>query len=218
MKRYIRTSTSLTDLISRIKYFVVVDNIEDCNLSVINASEDTDADDAEYLLSLPDRLLSELTDDEIHSITNIDVLGRLAKLCEDRLTRSQINALRKEYAKKLPIDASTKQQLLALFKQCNKVIVATRKKNTDFIAEYDLSSEDILNILHSLKPSDFNSRTRNINYGHLGNNIIILYPNILIPNKDIFVGANLYVKLDIDDQSGDAIVYISLHPRDESKS
>lgn len=219
MKRYIHADTSLqlSDIISKIDYFVVVDDCAEYDLSVINASDGIDGDDTEYLLSLPDRRLAALPDDKIESIVDIGVLDRLAKICKDRLTDLQIAILKAEYEKKLPLDDVTKEELLTLFKECNKVIVSPRKKNLDFLAMYDLTDKDVLAILHALRKEDFDSKTRSINYGHLGNTLMLLHPRILIPYEGVMVGANLYVKLDIDETTKSAAVFISIHPRIENK-
>lgn len=214
MKKWIHSdSLTLSDIINRIDYFVIVDDCNECNLSVINASDDIDTDDSEYLLSLPDNLLTELSDKEIQSIQDVGVIDRLVKLCKSRLSAKQISLYQKECKKKVPLDLDAKLELLGLFKECDRVVIERRKKNLDFIARYDLSKQDILNILHSLKVEDFDSKTKSVNYSHLGNDLVILHPDILIPDEEILVGANLYVKLDIDESTNSAAAFISIHPR-----
>ena len=214
MKKWIYSdSLTLSDIINRIDYFVIVDDCNECNLSVINASDDIDTDDSEYLLSLPDNLLTELSDEEIQSIKDVGVIDRLVKLCKSRLSAKQISLYQKECKKKVPLDLDAKLELLGLFKECDRVVIERRKKNLDFMARYDLSKQDILNILHSLKVEDFDSKTKSVNYSHLGNDLVILHPDILIPDEEILVGANLYVKLDVDESTNSAAAFISIHPR-----
>lgn len=215
MKKWIHPTTNLTlsDILDRIDYFVIVDDCNECNLAIINASDEIDVDDTEYLLSLPDNLLVQLPDKDIQSVKDVGVIDRLVKLCKDRLNAEQLALYREECKKKVPLDTSAKLELLDLFKSCNKVIIERRKKNLDFIARYDLSKEDILSILHSLEVKDFDSKTKSINYSHLGDDLVILHPNILIPDKDVVVGANSYVKLDIDESTNSAAAFVSIHPR-----
>ena len=109
MKKWIHSdSLTLSDIISRIDYFVIVDDCNECNLSVINASDDIDTDDSEYLLSLPDNLLTELSDEEIQSIKDVGVIDRLVKLCKSRLSAKQISLYQKECKKKVPLDLDAK--------------------------------------------------------------------------------------------------------------
>ena len=215
MKIYAKTKQgqlTLADILSKINYFVLVDSCDDLNLSVINASDEID-DDAEYYATLPDNRLVELSDEEIQSIKDTEILEKLVHLCKDRLSSEQLRLYVNEAKKKVPLDDEAKEELLDMFRRCNKVFVENRRKNNDFRAGYDLTDYDILAILHNLKKTDFDSKTKSINYGHLGNNLVILHPNILIPEENIMVGANLYVKIDIDESTHTGVAFISLHPR-----
>lgn len=212
MKRYVH-DLHLADILNQIQYFVIVDDVHDVDLCEVNAADEIESDD-EFLMSLPDDKLMDMTDLEFESIANIEVLDRIAKLDKSKLSRHQINLLRSEYSKKAVISESDIEKLLKLFQSCNKIRVSDRAKNNKFLAEYDLSANDMLSILHNLKPTDFDMRTRSINYSYLGDNIIILKPNILIPTTDVVVGANLYVKLDIDESTKQCAAFISIHPRE----
>jgi hypothetical protein len=215
MKRYVKSTNrtiSLADILSKIDYFVLVDSCDNLNLSVINAPDEVD-DDSEYYATLPDSRLAELSDNELHSINDPEILDRLVHLCKERLSSDQLAIYREEAKKKVPLDDAAKVDLLRMFSQCNKVFIENRRKNNDFRATYELTDDDILAILHNLKKSDFDSRTKSINYGHLGNNLVIMHPNILIPQKDIIVGANLYIKIDIDESTHSGVAFISIHPR-----
>lgn len=215
MKRYVRSSTAespLTNVVRRIDYFVLVDDCNECDFAVINAPDNIDDDSTEYLLTVPDKMLKSLSDAEIESINNVGVLDRLAKVCRDRLTPDQIEILTAEYKKEIPLDRETKLDLLHLFNKCNRVILERRRKNLDFVTQYDLTPRDILSILHNLKEEDFDATTYSINYGHLGSNPIVLKPKILIPQEKVITGANLYVKLNVDESDHSAAAFISIHP------
>lgn len=207
MKRYIHnnlnTSISLREIVKKIEYFVVVDDCDECDISVVDASEDID-----YLLSLPDNLLSQISDEDIAKIEDVNVLDRLVSICKNRLNKHQLDIIVDEYKKKIELDDDDKKSLLAMFRECNDIVIQNRKKNNTFLAKYNLDKNDVLSIMHSLKFSDFDHKTRSINFGHLGNHLVVLHPNILIPKEDIILGANLYVKLDIDESAESAVAFI----------
>ena len=210
MKKYVKASTiHLKDILDKIRYVVVTDDITQCNFGEIYASEDTDD---EYYLTIPSNRLAQVPEEELANITNLFVLDRIAQIDKSKLSIEQLNMLRDEYKKKVDIDDTDRKALLEMFRDCNRVTVENRRKNNDFINEYDLDSTDILAILHNLKLSDFDKKTRSINYGHLGNNLIILKPSILIPRSDVMINAKLYVKLDIDYEDRTCAAFISIHP------
>ena len=214
MKRYIKSteeSIHLKDLIDSIEYFVLMDDVDNCNFGEIHASEDTDD---EFYTTLPDSRLLELDDATLSNITNIYVLDRLAKLDQSRLTAEQLELLQSVYRQHIVMDDSDREALLEMFKQCNSIYVANRRKNLRFLHRYNLNDQDILNILHNLQLSDFAYRTKSINLNYLGDALVVLNPKIIVPATNRMIGVNLYVKLDIDQSDGSCAAFISLHPEE----
>ena len=215
MKKLIVNSKelNLSDVVSRISCFVIVKDCRYIDFASIYASDDNSEED--MIASLPDNKLKELSEDTIHSITNVDILDRIAKVCKDKLSAEQLSILKEEYSKKIRLTREDKQDLIDMFKECNQVFVEERHKNMQFIRRLNLDDNDMLSILHSIKLSDFDSKTKSINFSHLGDTLIILHPNILVPYEGKMIGCNLYLKLDIDEADKEAIVYVSIHPRYE---
>lgn len=218
MKRYIKSSEEtihLRDLIDSIEYFVLVEDADDCNFGEIHASDDPDD---EFYASLPDDRLLELDNAKLAQIQNVYVLGRLAKLDKSRLTTHQLELLQAVYRQHIVMDDEDRQALLEMFRQCDSVYVANRRKNFQFLRNYRLSDQDILKILHNVKLSDFVYRTRSINLNHLGDALVVLNPKIVIPQTNQMVGVNLYVKLDIDESDGSCVAFVSFHPEEYSSA
>ena len=214
MKIYKSTNNTihLRDLIDRIDYFYVVDNVAGYNYGEITASENPDE---EFYSTISDEDLAEIlesTDSDTSTITNIYILDRIAKINKYKLTGRQKYLLSREYKRHITIDDTDREYLLELFKQCNHIHVADRPKNTRFTDEYGLSDEDILSILHNLTLSDFRYKARSTNFNYFGNNIVILKPKIVIPGEDRMIAVNLYIKIDLDYEDRSCIAFISFHP------
>ena len=208
----------LRDIIDSISYFYVVDDVICYNYGQITASENPDE---EFYSSLPeDKLLEVLNDpdSDISNIEDIHTLDRIAKLKKSRLSARQLNKLKAEYKKQIAIDDEDRKYLLQLFKQCNSIYVADRDKNLRFKSEYHLSDNEILNILHNLQLSDFRYKSKSVNYNHLGNNVVILKPKIVIPGEDTMVGVNLYIKLDLDYEDRSCVAFVSIHPEERTRN
>lgn len=222
MKRYIKTAqhVHISDIISYISCFVITDNVLNLNWSEIHSSDDISNEyDDEYYSTIPDDILIATPKEELSHIDNIYILDRIAKLDKSKLSRDQLNALKREYKKGYAIDESDCKYLIDLFKGCNRIRIAPNVKNIDFLSRYELSDKDILAVLHNLNVDDFVASTRSINYNYLGNNLIIAQPSVVIVQDDenIMIGAKLYIKLDIDEISGSCAVFISFHEEDPTR-
>ena len=109
------------------------------------------------------------------------------------------------------MDKSDVEDFLRKLRMCDLVVVTERRKNLDFIARYHLGNDEILNILKQVKASDYVENRRSINIGHLGDNLIIFEPSVIIIDGERFTGLIIYVKIDIDESNGNTYVAISFH-------
>lgn len=224
MNRMIKSSSNeltLSDMISYIDYFVFYNNIKDAYYQVITASDEMT--DEEWYLQFDDAGLKELIDDaepkvltdgEIHSFTNLELLDRLYKIAPDKLSKKQKTILQKEYKKKVIIDRADVQNLLEMFRKCNDLSMAVyHSKTRKYCKDKEITEEDCLYVIHHLTISDYVANTRSINLNHVGNNLIIFEPkNVKLSDGRELGDITVYVKLDVDETDGSTVAMISFHP------
>lgn len=216
----IEESSSFRNTLGVIKAIYVYDNIDDFHFRDENYFvEDIDGDDEltdeSDMLDWPDDLLLDLNKEEISKLRNIELLDKLCGLDKSKLSREQIKLLQKEYRKSLPATRDVIDDIINSFKQCYRIYLASRDKNNDFIEKHDLSNDECLEIVHNLKYEDFYKKTRSINYGHLGDNLIVFKPkNVKLSNGKELGNIVLYIKIDLDESSNSSIVAVSFHQDD----
>lgn len=203
----------LKDLIKDITGIVLYNDINDAHiLSTIQLEEDIDDIEDSFeatCLNMSDKQLTTISDEDLHRITNVELLDRLVKICKDRLSVNQIKLLQDFYKQKIIIDKEDIQVLLNCVKLCNNLFIGSRYKNIEFIKKYNLNCNDILDIIKNLTVNDYYTNTRSINFNHLRNSLIIFEPTIT-KNENI-INLCIYVKLDIQERTGDTIMLVSIH-------
>ena len=210
-----RNQVHLKDIVKNITNIVLCNDIDRAYLrNSLKLTEDEGIDDVEdsfdaTCLSMSDNQLKTISDEDLHKITNIELLDRLAKICKDRLSVNQIKLLRNSYKEKIVIDKEDVQILIDCIKLCPNITMEDRLKNTDFMNKYKLGPKNILDIINSLTINDYCANTRSINFNHLGNNLIIFEP--IIKLNDELIKLYLYIKLDIDETTGDTVALVSIH-------
>ena len=210
----------LRDIIQHIDTVVVVDDVFNYHFStdeVIDESLYEDEEDIEIyteenLLNLTDEQLLQIPKDQIHGFTNTELIERIYNLDKSLLSAKQIEIL-KEYCKKyrVRIDSKDVDYFLSKLKKCTRVNIAPRPKNDDFMNEYDLSENDILNILKQLTIFDYIENRKSINLGHLTNNLMVFQPSSVVVDGKVFKGLYLYIKVDMVSSTDKVWVVISFH-------
>lgn len=208
MKEYIHADNMphLADLFSEISTIIVVPDARTFSMDIIDAAEDI-----EYLDWSDDELL-DMSDDEMDAIFNPDVLNRIYELAPDRLTDMQKGIIREEYRQKYIISRSDVVDALNKLHSCNDIYVYPRAKNKKFIKQYNLSTRDQLDIVHSLKISDYANSTGNIDEDeYFGDELIVFTPKLYIDKVETELV--VYVKIDLTRRMNDDSTFaiISLH-------
>lgn len=225
MKRYIHAKEQLphlSDLIRKISFIVICDDIERMPLT-ISSSEDVDLPDGQELtdeqdmITWPDSYLLDLTEEEVHQLTNFELLNRIAKLAKDKLSRKQVVDLQKHNrSAKFIVDEADVENIIEMLKNCKQISYAGFHKKTSRFAvdsEGEFREEDCIKIIRNLKVEDYVTSGHSDNYMFLGNTVIIFQPSTdwTLNNGMTLKDFTIYVKLDIDETTKVAAALISFH-------
>lgn len=223
MKRYIHSKTSnlphLSDIITKINFIIICDDISrvPCTISCAEELPDgVDLTDEQSLIQLSDEQLNQLEEADIHNFTNVELLNRLARIDIDKLSAKQVAYLKQENRKQFLITEEDVKQLIAYLKKCNQISYNGAHWKTNKFAlnsKGEFRREDCLEVIKNLKVSDYVASSRSNNNEFIGNNVIIFEPvvNWKGNNGIVIRKLILYVKLDIDESSGDTVAIISFH-------
>lgn len=219
MKRLINSSTAefdITDILKSIDHIVICNDVIR-RPYLISCSSDLDEDELteeQLLITCTDEELETLSPENVHTFTNLELLGRIAKVNYDALSIQQRELLRKEYGRKLELSDHAVQIILNMLKSCKSISYEGHHfKTNKFRKEFGLTEEDYLAIIQELEVGDFEALSRSFNLNHIGNYIIIFQPKgeWELSNGKVLKDFELYVKLDIDETDGSAVAIISLH-------
>lgn len=201
----------LRDMIKGIDYFLLFDDIDNAHYELNEALDEEDTKTIS-LLGMTDEQLAELKKEDIKEINNVELLYRLAKINRNKLTPEQIEIIEKDARNKIVISKEDVEDLLEKFRKCNKIYYGYPLKTREFLREYDLTEEDVLYVIKNLTVEDYYANTRNIARWHEGNHLIIFEPsNVKLENGRELGDITLYIKLDIDETTNNAIAMISFH-------
>lgn len=206
----------LRDVVKEISCFVMYDDIRDAHYqSEFTLYEDMDDEESieEWWLSFTDKQFLEISDEEFSKATSFDVLDRMAKLDRTRLSNKQLNILKEKYKEKIIISREDVIKLLESFRKCNRIFYGWYNKKTDsFMRKNNLSLDDCLFIIKNLKLSDYVANTTSYSRYNARNNLIIFEPkDVKLKDGRDLGGIVVYVKLDIDDSSGDVVAMMTMH-------
>lgn len=218
MQQVIMKNLHLKDIIEKVVFFQVYDDISEAHFSddsVTRISElfddDCDLSQEADLLNFSDNYLKQLPQDLILTFTNTELLDRYYGIDPELLSREQLEKIQKNYKKKIVIDSSDVSAILEKFKLCDRLFIVSRPKNNTFLSKYDLYVDDCLRIIHQLTVEDYYASTKGYNLEHFGHNLIIFEPkNIKIRDIEIPELA-VYIKIDLDESSNNCIVAVSFH-------
>lgn len=203
----------ISEIIRKIKYFVYMGPGSVTIYSSTGMTEEEEAD-VNFYMSLPDEMFKEASAERLQQIKDVNVIDRMVHLCKEKLSQEQKDIIEIEYRKKYVIGLQDVQNLLDKFKQCNNIYYVGYAKTKEFIYEYKLSDQDLLDIVHSLTVKDYKNNTKNIVYPYLGNVLMVFNKrNVIMPNGES-TSIDIYIKLDVDESTNDTVALLSIHEVD----
>ena len=199
----------------KIDIIYVFDNIQDTHFNLTDSLEedvDTNVFDELDMLSMSNENLLNLPEEQLHQIDNLELLDRIAKLDQTKLSTAQLQKLRKAYKEKVIIKEEDVKQLLEQLKQCDRLFIAPTSKNNNFLQEHNLYVEDCLEILHQLEVTDYYASTKSINLNNLGHDLIIFEKDSITLKDNRKLGLLvIYIKLDLTNSNNNIAVAVSFH-------
>lgn len=108
--------------------------------------------------------------------------------------------------------------ILEKLKKCYRINQNDYYKTLKFLKEFKLSLGDCLDIIHGLKVDDYYANTKSRNPDHIGNNLMIFEPsNVKLSGGRIINNVVIYIKIDVDDTTNEAIALVSIHKGSQDK-
>lgn len=222
MKRMMHTSHTihLSDIVKHIDHIVICEDLSRrpyiLSSSVLASNDEDELTDEQFLITLSDEQLEEIPDRRIHTFTNLELIGRYAKIDPDLLSAEQLERLKSEYSTKVIIDRKDVEKILAQIQNCNSISYEGQHwKTNKFLkdANGQLRKDDCLDILHQITVEDYIANSRSFNLNHIGNDVIVFEPDAEWETSDgrVLSDIKVYVKLDVDESDGSAIALISMH-------
>lgn len=203
----------LKDVLKKVSHIVIYNDINDVHFfNFLELTEDVDdIEDSEeaFYLGLTDEQLKGVKNEKVHTFKNLELLDRICKLDKSKLSAEQISLLREKYKEKIIVDRDDVEVFIECIKSCKYSSVADRRKNREFMDKYDLSEDDAVKLFKSITINDYVNSTRSINKNHFGNNLIVFEPIVKLNGQKTPIC--IYVKIDLDETTGDSIAYISFH-------
>lgn len=202
-----------------INLIYVYDDIKNAHfLTEDTIEEDIDKEEERFnneieMLNMTNQELLDLSSQEIRSITNLELIDRIAKLDKKKLSGSQLKKLKEIYSQKIIINREDVEKLIEELKECKRLFITPRAENNTFLDKYDLYVDECLEIIHSLNISDYYATTKNYNINFLGNELIIFEKdNVVLSNGKNLGDIIIYIKLDLTNtRTKGTIVAISFH-------
>ena len=211
-------SKHLREIIDKIDFIIMTDDINDYHFSTNESFNENVYEDEieiyneENLLNLTDAQLMQMPLEKIHTFTNTELLERIYNIDKSALSADQIELLQRYYKQYNVIaDSDDIEYFLSKLKECDDIWISASFKNRNFAKRYGLKTHDLLDIIKHLKPSDYIESRKSINIGHLGDNLMIFQPTTVVVKDNIFEGLIIYIKIDVDESSGDICAVISFH-------
>ena len=226
----------LKDLLGKITVIYVYDDIDQAHFlddsdpdSLKEFYEDDDADTspAEEMLDYTDEQLKALPKEILQSITNTELLARIAKLDINLLSDKQKKMVRDMYNKPVKVDLSDIEALIKRIRECKSFEFAPRAKNLKFanwLENNNISKDQRIEILKQLTPADYVHSIKSmgdnacITLTHTGDNLLVFRKEEAAAfdrddNIKVFKDLPIYIKIDVDYNSPnhDTMLLVSFH-------
>ena len=227
MKRIINPqSENISNVVKRITHIVICEDarVELTSTSIsasLFASEevDNDYDQQEvdnFYLGADDELIREAVPNIIHKFENVALLRRVAKIDPRLLSATQQKLLQEVFNTKFTLNRPDVAKILDMVHSCNSISYSYKHKNTNkFLQDSNgtLRLEDCLDILHQLDISDYVSSRYSTDWDYIGDALIVFEPvaDWVADDGTTFHDLTIYLKLDVDLTTHDAIALVSMH-------
>ena len=110
------------------------------------------------------------------------------------------------------------QSILSKLSGCEDIHQEDYYKTNKFLKQNSLTLQDCLEIIHKLKVSDYYANTKSTNKDHLDNELIIFEPEVIkLDSGKEFKDLVLYIKIDLDETTNDAVALVSIHRGSQDK-
>lgn len=199
---------TLNDILSSIDHIVICEDVyKRPYISSCNTELDEDELSAEQLLiTTSDEELTALPLITIHSFTNLELLGKIAKLDVDLLSNKQRDIVTDAIKDSVELDLKSISKVLAMIHNCNSVSCENAfwiSKEFPKDSKGSVCKDDCIRLLHSLKIEDYIQLSDSFNLDHIGNDILIF--------RSKLENVEIHIKLDIDKEDGACIAIASFH-------
>lgn len=227
MKRMVISQTEhISNMVRRITHIVVCEDARDELTSTsisasLFASEEIDNhyDQEEidkYYLGVADDLILKEKPEVIHKFENIALLKKVAKLNPGLLSAVQQKLLQDVFNEKFTLTRKDVEKILDMIHNCNSISYSYKHKQTNrFLRDSEgvLRIEDCLDILHQLDISDYVSSRYSMDWDYIGDALIVFEPvaDWVADDGTTFHDLVIYVKLDVDLTTKDAVALVSMH-------
>ena len=216
----------ISSLVRRVTHIVICEDARDeltstsISASLFASEEfDNDYDQEEvdkYYLGVDDDLILEESPEVIHKFENVALLKKVAKLNPDLLSAVQQKLLQDVFNKKFTLTRKDVEKILDMIHGCNSISYSYKHKQTNrFLRDSEgvLRIDDCLDILHQLDISDYVSSRYSMDWDYIGDALIVFEPiaDWVADDGTTFHDLVIYVKLDVDLTTKDAIALVSMH-------
>lgn len=219
MKRYIRSNESVSAdrLFSSISVIYIVPDASKIEFSL--------SEDIEIYSDYTDDELLQLPDYEIDNICNPIILDRIRKLMPDRVSAVNAATIADFLSQKFSLNDSDIKYVLEKLSKCNSIEWTSgipTGKSGNFIRQYHITTNDILNIINNLTVKDLDHVTNSYSTENAFDQLIVFLLNrdITLESGDVINGMIVYLKVDFTGttRNGDTAAVMSIHPADSKKT
>lgn len=220
MKRYIKSSADIpiSELFDRIGKIVLVDDV-----SEINIVESAELLDEGCYISCSSSSILSLSSFDVDHIYSVEALQRVYDVAPDKLSKYQTKFLASIFSRKRGYTDADMTIILDKLKDCTQIDRSNIANDTKrFFRQYSISDSAILDLIHSLTPSDMQYWTQSVSPNStFADTLIVAYPDFEFTDQITGKQAQMlmYLKIDysITNRDGDAVALISFHKNTETK-
>lgn len=211
MKKYIRAAETLeihlADILTDNVRIIFVSDMSDYNIREITAATNSDYE------FISERMLRKMSEEQLAEITDPDTLVRLGRMDYQLLTPGQKLIAYKYLSSKVLVEERDVKAVLNLIQSKKHATYVLTDKNEEFVEKYDISADDMLKVVKTLKYSNYKSATRNYIPDFYGDTLLIFRTNKNTPLGigTLPAGTDIYIKIDIEASLKTTVLLISFH-------
>lgn len=211
MKKYIRAAETLeihlADILTDNVRIIFVSDMSDYNIREITAATNSDYE------FISERMLRKMSEEQLAEITDPDTLVRLGRMDYQILTPGQKLIAYKYLSSKVLVEERDVKAVLNLIQSKKHATYVLTDKNEEFVEKYDISADDMLKVVKTLKYSNYKGATRNYIPDFYGDTLLIFRTNKNTPLGigTLPAGTDIYIKIDIEASLKTTVLLISFH-------